>query len=307
MRLCLELNPKSISAAVSTYIEHKTLQLAEQKKYNDKTLEAVRQHLVSNANDTFLWVALVYDNLKNVPRWKTLAKLNEFPPGLDSLYQRMISQIYNSDDTDLCKQILTIMSTVYRPITLTEITSFVETLEDMTDDHESLAAIIGLCGSFLALRESTIYFVHQSAKDFLLKEASNDIFPSGIEDVHCTIFLRSLQVMSKTLQRDVYSLSAPGISIDEVKQPVPDPLAAVRYSCLYWVNHLLDCNTTGNANNDLKDGGSVYSFLCQSFLYWLEALSLMKSLPDGIVMIRKLENLQVRFSMLFHHVIRETY
>src|SRR5689334_23073451 len=98
MRLCLELNPKSISVAVSTYIKHKTLQLAKQKKYDDRTQVAVLQHLVSNANDTFLWVALVCENLENVPRWKTLAKLNEFPPGLDSLYQRMISQIYNTDD-----------------------------------------------------------------------------------------------------------------------------------------------------------------------------------------------------------------
>ncbi|KAH7308785.1 WD40-repeat-containing domain protein [Rhexocercosporidium sp. MPI-PUGE-AT-0058] len=287
MRLCLELNQQSVSAAVRTYIEHKTRQLAEQKKYDDKTRADVRQHLISNSNDTFLWVALVCANLKNVPRWKTLAKLNEFPPGLDSLYQRMMSQICKSDDVDLCKQILAITSIVYRPITLTEITSFVKTLENIADDHESLVATIGLCGSFLALRETTIYFVHQSAKDFLLKEATNDIFPSGTNGTHHTIFSRSLQVMSRTLRRDIYSLNAPGISIDQVKPPDPDPLAVARYSCLYWVDHLLDCM---NTMNDLKDGGSVYSFLCQSFLYWLEALSLMKSLSDSILMIKKLEN-----------------
>lgn len=297
MTLCLELNPKSISAAVSTYIEHKTSQLADQKNYDARTREAVIQHLVSNANDTFLWVALVCENLKNVPRWKTLTKLNEFPPGLDSLYRRIVSQIYNSDDADLCKQILAITSTVYRPITLTQISYLVQTLEDMADDHESLAAIIGLCGSLLTLRDSTIYFVHQSAKDFLLKEASDNIFPSGVRDVHYTIFSRSLQVMYGTLQRDVYSLSAPAISIDQVKQPNPDPLAAAQYSCLYWGDHLIDCDVGGNTINDLKDGGSVYKFLRTSYLYWLEALSLMKSLSDGIVMIMKLENwLQVSYA-----------
>ena len=306
MRLCLELNPKSVSAAVSTYIEHKTLQLADQKKYDERTRVAVLQYLVSNANNTFLWVALVCENLKNVPRWKTLAKLNEFPPGLDSLYQQMISQIHNSNDTDLCKEILAITLTAYRPITLIEITSFVEALEDIANDHESLAAIIRLCGSFLALRESTIYFVHQSAKDFLLKEASDDIFPSSIRDIHYTIFSRSLQVMFKTLRRDIYSLRAPGISIDEVEPPDPDPLAAVRYSCLYWVDHLLDCGTGGNTINDFKDSGLVLKFLYQSFLYWLEALSLMEALSSGLLMIKKLENwLQVSFATLFDDVIRE--
>jgi hypothetical protein len=169
-----------------------------------------------------------------------------------------------------------------------------------------LAEIIGLCGSFLTLRERTIYFVHQSAKDFLLKEASNDIFPSRIDDMHYVIFSRSLQVMSRTLRLDVYSLSTPGISIDQVKQPDPDPLAAAQYSCLYWVDHLIDCDVRGNTINDLKDSGSVYNFLNKSYLYWLEALSLMKSLPDGIAMILKLENwLQVSYATFFDDVTKD--
>ncbi len=192
MRLCLELNPESISAAVSIYIEQKAQQLADEKNYDARTRKAVLQHLVSYANNTFLWVALVCENLKNVPRWKTLAKLNEFPPGLDSLYQRIVSQIHKSGDADLCKQILAITSIVYRPITLTEISSLVKALEDIADNHESLAVIIGLCSSPLTLRENTIYFVHQSAREFLLKKASGDNFPSGVPDVHYTIFSQSL-------------------------------------------------------------------------------------------------------------------
>jgi hypothetical protein len=78
----------------------------------------------------------------------------------------MMEQIRNSDNADLCKRVLA--STVYRPITLKELTSLVEMLKDMSDDLESLREIIGICGSFLTIREGTIYFVHQSAKDYLL-------------------------------------------------------------------------------------------------------------------------------------------
>ncbi|KAF2185931.1 hypothetical protein K469DRAFT_501112, partial [Zopfia rhizophila CBS 207.26] len=99
--------------------------------------------------------------------------------------------------------------------------------------------IIGLCGSFLALRERTISFVHQSARDFWVKQT---IFPSGLAHVHYIIFSRSLQVMSKTLRRDIFGLGAPGFPIDQVKQPTPDPLSSARYSCVYWVDHLLQCN-----------------------------------------------------------------
>jgi hypothetical protein len=110
--------------------------------------------------------------------------------------------------------------------------------------------------------------------------------------------------MSRTLRPDIYSLRTAGISIDQVKPPDPDPLAAVRYSCLYWVDHLVDSNTKGN-NRALEDGGSVENFLFQSYLYWLEALSLIGSLSNGIVTIRKLENwLEVSFYPLLNIIRR---
>jgi NACHT domain/Heterokaryon incompatibility protein (HET) len=293
VRLCLELNAESISTAVSIYIQHKTLQLAKLKKYDDKTRVAVLQHMASNANDTFLWVALVYQNLEKIPRWKTLAKLNAFPPGLDSLYQRMMEQICNSDNADLCKRILASTAIMYRPVILKELTSLVEMLEDMSDDLESLREIISLCGSFLTIREETIYFVHQSAKDYLLKNAFNEIFPFGRGETHYIIFSRSLHVMSRTLRRDIYNLHALGYPIEQVKQPDPDPLAALRYSCVYWVDHLYDRNSNFYVTHkdDLQDEGMVNVFMRKKYLYWLEALSLCKSMSEGVLSMVKLEAL----------------
>jgi hypothetical protein len=225
--------------------------------------------------------------------------LTAFPPGLDALYRRMIDQICNSKNAKLCKSIPAVASVVYRPITLDEVASFVDMPPRSSSNYRVLAEIIGLCGSFLTLRERTISFVHQSAKDFLIEKAAKEVFLSGIEDEHYNIFSRSLQVMSSTLRRDVYNLRTPGFSLDQVRQPNPDPLAAARCSCLYWVDHLLDCDTGVNNSGDLEDGGSVDKFLCQSYLCWLEALCLIRSLSSGIVMIKKLENrLKVRFPTL---------
>ncbi|KAM3068301.1 hypothetical protein ACMFMG_009441 [Clarireedia jacksonii] len=307
-KLSLELNEKSVSAAVATFIQFKVKWLATRNKYSDDTREAIQQYLTLNANGTFLWVALVCQELSNISEWKTRQKLTAFPLGLDALYQRMLDQIIDSEDAELFKSILAVVSTVYQPLTLDELVAFVDMPDRVAGDYEALTEIIGLCGSFLTLRERTIFFVHQSGKDFLIKMASKDIFRSTIKNVHSSIFSRSLQTMSRILRRDVYNLRAPGISIDQVKQPDPDPLAVARYSCLYWVDHLLDSNTGGNSNDDLKDSGSVYRFLTKNYLYWLEALSLMKSLPDGIVMVRKLENqIQVSFSTLLNYIIEKSY
>jgi hypothetical protein len=293
VRLCLELNEASVAAAVGNYISYKVDGLTRLKKYDDKTRDAVHRHLSSNANDTFLWVALVCQSLGNIARWEVLTKLSTFPPGLDSLYQRMMDQIRDSDKADLCNRILAVMSTVYRPITLAELSATVEALGDLSDDHESLAEIVGLCGSFLTHRDRTIYFVHQSAKEFIRDRASDNVFPSGTGKVHYSIFSTSLQTMQHTLRRDIYKLRHPGYQIDEGRVPDPDPLAAVRYACVYWVDHLCDSDSRLGKrirhDDDLLDGGTVYDFLYNKYLNWLEALSLVGGMSEGVYAIRRLE------------------
>jgi len=84
------------------------------------------------------------------------------------------------------------MSTVYQPITSYELTSFIETPNDLCGDYEALSEIIAISGSFLILREDYVLFVHQSAKDFILKEVLNKVIPSGIDAKHYEIFSHSL-------------------------------------------------------------------------------------------------------------------
>ncbi|KAF1970007.1 HET-domain-containing protein, partial [Bimuria novae-zelandiae CBS 107.79] len=231
VRLCLELNEDSVFRAVKAYIRFKVDWLAKRNRYDEDTRDTVTRYLSLNAKGTFLWVALVCQELTNVSGWKAQKKLTAFPPGLNALYRRMMDQIHNSEEADLCERILAVVSTVYQPVTLDELVTFVDMPNGVSGNDEALSEIIGLCGSFLTLRERIVSFVHQSAKDFLSQEASSDLYPCGIEDVHHSIFLKSLQAMS-TLRRDMYNLGEWGYPAELVEPPDPDPLAALRYSCI---------------------------------------------------------------------------
>ena len=147
--------------------------------------------------------------------------------------------------------------------------------------------IIGRCGSFLTIREGTVYFVHQSAKDYLVEHASAEIFPDGRIEEQQRIVSRLIEAMDKTLQRDVYGLRHPGYSIDKVEHPDPDPLAPIRYACIYWVDHLCEIKSSHNEVG-LYDNGTIDTFLRKHFLHWLEALSLIKGISEGILAIAKL-------------------
>lgn len=294
--LSLELNAESVAAAVNIFIQRKVCQLAQEKRYTPEVQDAVLQHLTSNANDTFLWVALVCQDLKATPKWNVLKKLAQFPPGLDSLYQRMLQQMSESDSAKICLRALAVNAVLYRPVTVAELVVLTEQLADLVDDLESVREIICLCGSFLTLRDDIVYFVHQSAKDFLITKALDNVFLDGIEYVHQDILEKSLTILHKTLRKDIYNLRAPGYAIEDVKPLLLDPLAVSRYPCVYWVDHF--CDSKPSATNQ-KTTRAIDVFLEEKYLYWLEALSLCGSMAKGIISITRLWDLvQVRLIRL---------
>jgi len=65
---------ESVPAAVGVSIPHKVSQLAGQK-CNKQTQDAVFERLISNANDTFLWVALMCQDFEKTAKRNVLKKL----------------------------------------------------------------------------------------------------------------------------------------------------------------------------------------------------------------------------------------
>ncbi|KAM5357408.1 hypothetical protein ACJZ2D_016298 [Fusarium nematophilum] len=59
--------------------------------------------------------------------------------------------------------------------------------------------------------------------------------------------------------------------------------------------HLNDAisHKTSTAVDELHDNSRVYQFLSSKYLYWLEALSLLRGMPEGVVAMAKLQTLLV--------------
>jgi NACHT domain len=294
LKISLELNSFHISHAVDAFIDFKVQELAEQKRYDDTLQKEVRSYLHENAEGTFLWVALVCKKLRDVRLWKTKSVLREFPPGLEPLYERMMEQIQYGDDPEevgFCTQILSSVTLTYRPIYLKELVAVAGLPEEFSSNLQSLNELVDLCGSFLTIREEIVYFVHQSAKDYFSTGKGSKIFLEGQAGEHGKIACRSLQVMSNALRRDIGGLRIPGALLDEVLDVNQGLLACIRYICCYWVNHIHDAGHLLYDQIGLYDGGNVHIFLQNHFLHWLEALSLVRDMSNGIVLVRALESM----------------
>jgi hypothetical protein len=292
-RLSLELkeNAAQVSRAVDAYIYHRLTEL-EQIQHDLALQSLVQEKMQQKANGTFLCVSLVMKELKDVQPWEVVQVLEEVPTELTDVYRRMMEHIkqLKRRNPELCRQILSTVVATHRPLHLQELSVLADLPDQGSNVEQTTVAMVNMCGSFLTLQEDHVYVIHQSARDFLLDEAAVSVFPSGTGKVHRDIFSRSIQVMSRNLQRNMYRLDAPGYPVKQVQQPKPDPLAGLRYSCIYWIDHLCDWGLDSSLYDAsvLGSGGIVDSFLRKSFLYWLEALSLCMSMSKGVKSMARL-------------------
>lgn len=226
-------------------------------------------------------------------------RAGRLPPGLDSLYEQMVKQISAGDDPELCKEILATTSLTKRPLTLMELRTLLELQDEI--GLEDLREIVSSCGSFLTTRDDTVYFVHQSASDYILGKAASQIFTTGIPDHHGILFSRSIDALSQTLRRNIHDLKSPGSL--KLKAPDPDPLGPVEYSCIYWIDHLKVSEPGRIRDQSLVDGGIIHEFFKKYFLYWLEALSLLGNVSKGT---SALSSLQALIASLVRKTLRLT-
>jgi hypothetical protein len=286
LHLQLELNARTIADGVRIFSEQKVRQLAIEKGYSESLQQEVLQYFQDNAGDTFLWVALVCRSLHAIPQRHVRRKLHEFPPGLDALYARMMVQIEESDDVEYCKAVLATVALALRPLTLPELGLIADLPEEISSSIEDIADIARRSGCFLTIRgdireDRVVSFVHQSAKDYIIEQARNSIFPAGMSKEHVRVAQKCIQRMCEPggLQKDICRVRKPGIrrtdfDSAEIAKRMP---ARVTYTSSFWAEHFIA------SREPLYDDEYVHRFLQQYFLYWFEALSWMGDAASAVL------------------------
>lgn len=241
LHISLELNATHITSAVNRSIDSKVKELADIKHYKPELQESVTEYLLHNANGTFLWAALVYRELLQVKAYKVPDLLQKIPPGLDSLYARMLDQVRlqrDPEDAILCQRLLRLVILSFRSLRLDEI-AFLAGFPEHFQDAQAMRDLVSLCGSFLVIRIprfrgefgnpltkfdkgliqtvqedlmqawSEVSLVHQSAKDFFSVGRGTTIFKSGLEPEHAIMAHRCLVLTLEGLEKAIWYLEIP--------------------------------------------------------------------------------------------------
>ena len=142
-----------------------------------------------------------------------------------------------------------------------------------------------------------VRLLHSSFRDFLLDPHRRDKGPFWINErtTHESLADKCLRLMSSPngLKQNICNLSGPGSSPNEIDDRMIGRCLSseIRYACRYWIDHLDQAHPTDHEQAGLCDDGSVHGFLKEHFLHWLEALSLMQAMSEGVLMVAKLRRL----------------
>lgn len=244
--------------------------------YREAYVEQLSSEVRKKAQNTFLWVSLVFKVLAQVKDWRALEKLGEIPEGLEGLYKKMMAHIDTmyEDEKVPCKAVLGATCVARRSLSYQEMH-----LVAGISSEIPIKDIIQLCGSFLAVQKETVHLLHHTAGQWLAEHFQSDQANGKIERIHQNMATHSIVAMSKKLRFNMYNMD-PATPAHDMQLPGSNnPLESLRYSCEFWIHHLR------SISDQLSQ---AFDFLKIHFLHWLESLSLINKIPSASPAIRKL-------------------
>jgi len=217
---------------------------------------------------------------------------------LDSIYTTVLEYaVLRGREPDMQKKLLQQFRTVVGSIVVLSDSLTAGVLAKLLGTQQRMVErIVESLSSVLIYSESPevpIRLLHLSFRDYLSDErrCQNLQFRIVADDAHGQLTVNCLKVMSTHLKEDMCSLRHPGTLRSEVDHGsvlrcLPHE---VRYACRYWVDHLQRSKTKLRDGEPMHD--QVHTFLKKHFLHWLETLSWMENMHDGILTVKALESM----------------
>ena len=181
-----EEESETISQEVNLVIKYRVAQLAQRKRLSHKMRDYLEKKLQGANHRTYLWAYLVFDDLekdfKATEKGIDAALLNP-PRTVNEAYAKILTKSQNYDKARIA---LNIILAAIRPFTVREMNIAMEVEEndggylksvedlDLEEDDRFQLRLRSWCGLFISIHHERIYFMHQTAREFLLSsEVSN--------------------------------------------------------------------------------------------------------------------------------------
>ena len=192
-------NIEEIQEEIKLVVQGRLPKLKEIKRLTDDTMNALEASFEEVGKDqrTYLWIKLAFELLendksliKNTSYWVNL--LRTISKGHIEAYEKLLKRVRSEDREDV-RTVLSIVIAAAFPLTteqldialavrkrlLSDPSAQYEDEKNLERRGESMSDWIrNTCRCFVTVYGSKVYFMHQTAKEFLLREPSSGVQPS---------------------------------------------------------------------------------------------------------------------------------
>ena len=215
--------------------------------------------MLEKAEDSYFYVECVTTELaQETTLARVEERLDQMPSGLDAYFRHVLRQIYERGRLLAITQILRLVAIAVRPLTVVELAEALRTLSFAGTEapihlekasklalHEAVRSItdyIGQCSPLLQIRNNSVFFANDSAKQFLFgkHDPPLDEFHIDAEESHyrtahfCIDYIKQSPLKTR-------AILSPN---DEIFDQWP----GLRYATIHWCEH---ARRSGHAAKDL--------------------------------------------------------
>jgi ankyrin repeat protein len=275
---------------VSSFINGTVINYAQQNSFDDVISGTICRELISRADGMFLWARLAWGHFTDgVGSWtrailrERLSALQRLPPGLDSLYYRILMTVDERLHAELL-DVLRWIATAKRPLTIPEL-SVALALKDKPKKYDDMDARISIreflkrrCPHLLRVDGETITVVHQSFKNFLFQtreistdqhRALNKFFIDVAEEerkigVDCLTYLG----LEDFIQMGSAAYQKGRLGLITIKEDIMTSYPFLEYAARHWPAHLSsrdDAQDVWHIFKQIVDNPTNYRFLCACY------------------------------------------
>lgn len=284
-------------ADIRTFLETKFADIRSKRRVEQDpwpTIEDLDRlvQLATTPNPLFIYAAtlcrFVYDEQHPKNPKKQLAlwfkQCEDNRSQLNQIYAPILNQVFLGSEEAECGRQLQFLGALVLLATPLPARSLVSLLGMKIDDVNWWLPELHAVLDIPTEPRNPIRLLHKSFSDFLLNPDDPGLSNCRVNaaETHAMLVARCIQRMNSGLRQDICDIQKPGIFRDEIGKQAIDTCIPMdlRYACLYWVHHL----QRSGRPMDI----SIYTFLYAHFLHWLEALSLLGRLPDGVIAVKEL-------------------
>ena len=177
-----EAGSEIISQEVNRVITYRVNELA----FSTLIKDHLQKRLLGIEHRTYLWVYLVFDYLRREGFKKTPKGIEDaiatLPESVNEAYEKILNK---SKESSKVQKALSIILAASRPLTLAEM-SVAMNIEissqsmrdlDLESQEDFESTLRSWCGLFVSIYHGKVYFLHQTAREFLLADSAAKVPP----------------------------------------------------------------------------------------------------------------------------------